>query len=143
MREREKAIPADETLFHGLIAKAVDGDRVVPGSISLPCPSFNREYAGEASPRAVDPTWTGTAALRAGDAPGPWKMGQHEYRWTPHDDPLEENEAHAEVRLHRASDTSDKPFKVKKPGQRDAARTKLAEQMRVVIAPEPAEDPVS
>lgn len=106
MRPADDAIPDDERLYRSFAPadRAGDGEHLFPDAIDLPSTSCNRaRYALPESVRVPGrPEDTGIAWVCAGDLPPASRSpGGVAYGWRADDVPLDDNDAHAEVRVRR------------------------------------------
>jgi hypothetical protein len=114
--------------------KIVDGDRLLPESISLPSVSCNRSaYAAPESVLVAErPGDTCIAQIAVRDLPGSERSpGGVVYDWIAADDPLPENPAHAEVRLRR-DEVYDSGHVPSSKAFRLLLKQRLAERFRVI-----------
>jgi len=136
VRPVDDAIPDDEWLYRSFAPVDItgDGEHLLPDAIDLPSTSCNRaRYALPESVRVPGrPEDTGIAWVCAGDLPPASRSpGNVTYDWSADDVPLDDNDAHAEVRVLRDG--------VCVPGHRPASkayqrqlRTELALRFRVL-----------
>jgi len=138
-REKED-IPAEESLFRRVREEHLDGSTLLEAAIDVPGCSVNREaYSQPAdvfTPAAPD--LNRVARVQCGDMPEPVQRDDGMLMfWRPEDDPIEDNEAHAEVRLVRQPPNGD-PFYKKnwKGGARvEELKSLLAERFTVMDQP--------
>lgn len=135
MRAAEGAIPANERLYRSANpANLVDGDRLLAAGVDLPSTSCNRERYS--APESVfvtrRPLDVVVVVMRAGDLPAPQvSPAGITYAWRADDVPLEENDAHAEVRLLRDGVYSPGHRPASK-AMRDALSAALADKFRAL-----------
>lgn len=139
MRLPDPDVPPDERLYRSFAParRARDAEHLLPEAVDLPSTSCNR--ARYAQPESVlvsaRPLDTGIAWVCGGDLPPTSRSpGGVLYGWRVDDVPLDDNDAHAEVRLLRDG--------AYVPGHRPASklyqlrlREELALRFRVIHAP--------
>jgi hypothetical protein len=143
MRAIDEPIPDAERLFRTFSASHYENNRVLPGAIDPDGTSVDREKY-RANPAACltpkRPDEKGVAFTTRGSLPGEVPVpGGISWLFYVIDYPEEGNEAHAEIRVRRANEAGqpcgvpgDRP---KKPAQRTAIKSALADVMTVVIPP--------
>lgn len=108
MRSLDEPIPEEEDLFRRIRADHVSGEIVLRTAVDLPRTSVNRsKYSNPRDAlRASRPDFTGVASIRCGDLPPAWQSpsGDVPYEAYATDDPLADNEAHANLVLGRVTD---------------------------------------
>ncbi|MDP3212499.1 MAG: hypothetical protein Q8S73_00235 [Deltaproteobacteria bacterium] len=139
MRPPDAAIPPDERLYRSVapLGLASDGEHLLPQAVQLPSTSCNRErYADPESVLVAErPADTGVAAVCGRDLPpASQSPGGVTYGWRADDVPLDENDAHAEVRLLRDGQYVEGHRPASKLFQHQL-REQLALRFRIVLAP--------
>lgn len=135
MRAVDEPIPADEKLFRAVGKDDVDGNRVLEAGIEIPQMSCNRaKYSKPAD--VVRSGQPGIAFVTPGSLPPPVVFNDVEYLFFAIDDPIESNEAHAEVRVGRTSDRPRRdPFKPRSKDVRLKLRALLADRLILLKPP--------
>lgn len=145
-RPVDPVIPGDEKLFRSISLEHLSpvGD-ILSTAVDVPRCSFNRaRYAPE--PNAVlspsRPEENGVVVMLAGDLPEPVprpprppQPGLVPLVFYVVDDPTDENDAHAEVRVRPSDQLGSPNYKVKDKVIREKAKEALARKLSVLIAP--------
>lgn len=141
IRDIDEPIPTDEKLYRSVAAEHVADNHVLPDAVELPRCSFNR--AKYSSPEDVlvesRPTENGILWLCAGDLPEPVPRetsAGEPYEFFTADDPTEDNEAHAEVRVRPKNGTFNLKAKISSKTTKAKAKAALAAKLRVHRPPE-------
>ncbi len=104
VRPRDAAIPPTERLFRKVKADWLDGDRLLEDAIDLRGTSCARDAYSK--PRdLISPTWPAIAFTRSELLPQAVRPDEDQQTWGWHsfDDPLEDDEAHCEIHIRRAT----------------------------------------
>lgn len=136
-RAPDSTIPADEALYRSVAKDHVDEHGVLAAAVEMPACSFNRSKHSKPDDIIVSsrPTENGILEITPSELPPPVPRASGEpYEFLAEDDPIEENEAHCEVRIHRTNTPYTRSHRPKKDIIMKA-RAELAKRMRVYKAP--------
>lgn len=143
MRPKDEPIPPDEALYRWIATSDVNGAEVLPHAIDLARSSVNRAkyWPDPFGAAPFDAAKNGLAVTSEQVFPENIVLNEVAYEFFTVDWPEELNDAHAEIRSGRraAPDRGDdRPdgFKPKSAAAKLELRTRLAQAMRVVRAPE-------
>lgn len=134
-----------EKLFRSVSVDHISpsGD-VLPTAVDVPRCSFNRErYAPNPLSVLVPsrPSENGVVALVAGDLPEPVPRPPkppnvfEPLEFYLKDDPTDDNDAHAEVRVRPVGQAGSPNYKIKDKALREKAKEALARKLRIVVNP--------
>lgn len=137
-RPVDSPIPPAELLFRAIRPEDVDGSRVLGTAIDLPASSVVREKYGQANSPLIPtrPHLTGVAEIVHSALPAPQTTNNVAWEFLAVDNPLPDDDAHAEIRLCRVADRPS--VGGNKPGSkaaREELKALLADTMRVRIKP--------
>lgn len=145
MREIDEPIPPEEQLFRWIALDDVEGDAVLPSSVDLQGTSVERGKYFKAPLEAppFSARLNGLAVVTGAVLPARLELNGVPYEFFAVDDPIQENEAHAEIRPGRVAtdtQTADRPLAraPKSPVAKADMRLALAAVMRVYRRPEAA-----
>jgi hypothetical protein len=136
-RTPDSHIPEDEPLYRSVAKDHVDEHGVLAAAVEMPACSFNRGKHSKPEDVIVPsrPAENGILEITSQELPPPVPRASGEpYEFFAEDDPIEENDAHCEVRIRR----NGTPYSSKHKPNKDIvmkARAELAKKMRVLRAP--------
>lgn len=140
MRAQDNPIPATEWMYRAVTKDDVNGATVLYTSISLPHCSMDRDkYLSPDDCRDVLDRVVGTtgiAAVQPVGLPAPMKItDETTIAFEAWDDPLDENDAHCGVRIHRTTHPYSKNYKIANPAHKAKVRDAIAKSLRVICTP--------
>ena len=136
-RTPEPTIPDDEALYRSVAKDDVDEHGALATAVEMPACSFNRSKYSVPEDVIVPsrPKENGILEVTPRELPPPVPRASGEpYEFFAADDPIDENEAHCEVRMRRTGSE----YKANHKPNKDIvmkARAELARRMRVHRAP--------
>ncbi|HEY1690867.1 MAG TPA: hypothetical protein VGG39_01820 [Polyangiaceae bacterium] len=136
MRAVDEPIPTDEQLYRSIAEQDVDGEALDPTALDVPGTSVARSKYQPVPTQAIHPGDGGIAVIVPRDLPSPMvSSGGARYEFVASDDPLEDNDSHAEIRMNRPGKPYKSNHKVASKEFELQLRAALALRFRILIDP--------